>query len=111
MLAQLVSQKVFYRMAEAATFPGAVGAYQGVDLLLDLNDGLFSELKQPRPTIDLYRRELQRGYVKLLTSQFSSAPGPSEFTVALRSGLVDLARKLDDAAKKVRDAQTRAYLK
>ena len=63
LLAQLVDKDVFHRMAEAATFPGAVGTYQGADLLLDLNDGLFSELKQPRPTIDLYRRDLQRGYV------------------------------------------------
>ena len=67
--------------------------------------------RQPRPTIDLYRRDLQRAYVNLLMSQFASTDGPSEFRVALRSGLGDLARKLDDAAKKVRDPQTRAYLK
>ena len=50
---------VFYRMAQGAS-PGAAGSYQGIDLLVDLNDGLFLELKQPHPTIDLYRRELQR---------------------------------------------------
>jgi hypothetical protein len=111
LLAQLVDKDVFHRMAEAATFPGAAGAYQGSDLLLDLNDGLFSELKQARPTIDLYRRDLQRGYVTLLVSSLSSSEGPSEFRVALRAGLGDLASKLDQAAKKVRDPQTRAHLR
>jgi hypothetical protein len=111
LLAQLIDKDVFYRMAEAATFPGAVGTYQGADMLLDLNDGLFSELKHARPTIDLYRRDLQRGYVTLLLSSLSSSEGPSEFRVALRSGLDDLGSKLDQAAKKVRDPKTRAHLK
>ena len=109
--AQLVNQEVFQRMAEAATFPGAVGTYQGADLLLDLNDGLFSELKQARPVVDLYRRDLQRSYVNLLMAKFSSTDGPSEFLVALRSGLGDLAGKLDRAMKKVNNPQTQAYLK
>jgi len=111
LLAQLVNEDVFHRMAEAATFPGAVGAYQGVDLLLDLNDGLFSELKQARPTIDLYRRDLQRGYVTLLVSSLSSSEVPSEFKAALRSALGDLRSKLDEAPKRVRDRQTRGHLK
>ena len=111
LLAQLVNSDVFQRMAEAATFPGAVGTYQGVDLLLDLNEGLFSELKQARPVIDLYRRNLQRDYLKLLLSSYSSSDGPSEFKMALRSGLDDLVGKLDKAAKKVRDPQTRTHLK
>jgi hypothetical protein len=111
LLAELIDKDVFHRMAEAATFPGAVSTYQGADMLLDLNDGLFSELKQARPTIDLYRRDLQRGYVALLVSSLSSSGGPSEFRVALRSGLSDLANKLDQATKKVRDPQTRAHLR
>jgi hypothetical protein len=111
LLAMLVDPDVFQRMAVAATFPGAAGKYQGSDLLYDLNDGLFIELDQPRPVIDLYRRDLQRAYVKLLVSSLSSADGPSEFRVALRNGLGDLATKLDQADKKVRDPQTRAHLR
>jgi Met-zincin/Domain of unknown function (DUF5117) len=111
LLAQLVDPDVFQRMAEGATFPGAVETYQGVELLLDLNEGLFRELKQAHPVIDLYRRDLQRSYVTLLMSRFSSSSGPSEFRVALRAGLTDLAIKLDQAAKKVRDPQTRGHLK
>jgi hypothetical protein len=87
---------------------GARGSYQGADLLRDLNQGLFSELKQPEPVIDLYRRELQRRYVGLLVSRFSSSEG--EFRVALRVGSVDLAGRLKAAAEKVREPRTRAHL-
>jgi hypothetical protein len=111
LLAQLVNQEVFHRMAEGAVVPGAVGNYQGVDVLLDLNEGLFRELKQANPVVDLYRRDLQRSYVNLLMSRFSSTEGPSEFRVALRAGLTDLAGKLDQGIKKVRDPQTRGHLK
>jgi len=110
LLAQLVNEDVFHRMAEAATFPGAVGTYQGVNLLYDLNDGLFIELMQARPTIDLYRRDLQRAYVKLLVSNLSSTEGPNEYSAALRSGLGDLRSKLGRTMNKVRDPETRTHL-
>ena len=111
LLTQLLDADVFHRMAQSASSRGAAGSYQGIDLLVDLNDGLFSELKQPRPAIDLYRRDLQRRYVKHLMSGFSSEEGPSEFKAALRVGITDLAIKLDQGMKKVRDPQTRAHLK
>jgi len=110
LLGQLVDPDVFYRMAQGSS-PGAAGSYEGIDLLVDLNDGLFLEIKQPHPTIDLYRRELQRRYVKRLLSSFSSEEGPSEFKAVLRVGIADLANKLDQVMKNARDAQTRAHLK
>jgi hypothetical protein len=131
-----------------------------MDLLGDLNDGLFHELDAKKPLIDLYRRELQRNYVTLLlvatgatndpqgpsTSidlkrllddgsihgsgrNLSSLRGatspladvakeyrrergrPSEFRSSLRSGVADLYAKLDDAIKRVKDAETLAHLR
>jgi len=110
LLKRLVDPDVFHRMAQGAAFPGATGSYQDADLLVDLNDGLFVEIKQPHPTIDLYRRDLQRTYVNLLLSAFSNA-GPSEFKAALRTGINDLFKKLEQAGKNVRDPPTRAHLK
>jgi hypothetical protein len=110
LLRQLVDPEVFYRMAQGAAFHGAAGSYQGIDLLMDLNDGLFLELKQRHPTIDLYRRELQRRYVRRLRSGLFSEDAPSEFKAALRGGIDDLARRLDQGIKKARDPQTRAHL-
>jgi Met-zincin/Domain of unknown function (DUF5117) len=109
LLKVLIDPDVFHRMAQAATSPGTTPPYQGADLLVDLNDGLFVEIRQPRPIIDLYRRDLQRTYVSVLLSSFSDA-GPSEFKAALRTGIGDLAGKLGQAAKKVRDPDTRAHL-
>ena len=111
LLGKLVNESVFKRMAEAANLQGAAGAYQGADLISDLNEGLFRELKRTRPVIDLYRRDLQRSYVNLLISSYSASEGPSEFRVALRAGLENLGNRLDVVAKKVNDPQTRGHLR
>ena len=67
------------------------GSYQGIDLVKDLNDGLFVELKQPAPVVDLYRRDLQRIYVSLLLSQLGSDDS-GETQGAIRPGISDLVR-------------------
>jgi hypothetical protein len=43
----------------------------GADLLRDLNRGLFSELDRANPVVGLYRRDLQRTYVRLLVGRVS----------------------------------------
>ena len=65
-LSQLLRPSVFNRMAEAKALAPTKPGYTGVDMLKDLNEGLFVELKEGRPTIDFYRRTLQRNYVTLL---------------------------------------------
>src|SRR5215475_11291010 len=69
LLKQLIDPDVMHRMAQAARYPGIGGTYCGIDMIKDLNSGLFAELKQARPVIGLYRRDLQRKYVNLLLSQ------------------------------------------
>ena len=66
LLRKIIDVGVFERMAEARELdPGAKG-YTGIDMLYDLNDGLFRELEAPAPVVELYRRNLQRNYVLLL---------------------------------------------
>ncbi|HTS53927.1 MAG TPA: zinc-dependent metalloprotease [Burkholderiales bacterium] len=65
-LSQLLKPSVFNRMAEAKALAPDKPSYTGIDMLKDLNEGLFAELHDGRPTIDLYRRTLQRNYVMLL---------------------------------------------
>jgi hypothetical protein len=43
----------------------------GADLLRDLNRGLFSELDRANPVVGLYRRDVQRTYVRLLVGRVS----------------------------------------
>ena len=66
LLRKLIDGGVFERMAEARELDPAPKGYTGIDMLYDLNDGLFRELAAPAPVIDLYRRNLQRTYVLLL---------------------------------------------
>ena len=66
LLRRLIDVGVFQRMAEAQALDPATEGYSGLDMLYDLNDGLFQELKAPKPHVDLFRRDLQRNYVVLL---------------------------------------------
>jgi hypothetical protein len=66
LLRRLIDPGVFERMAEARELDPATKGYTGIDMLYDLNDGLFRELAAPAPVIELYRRNLQRNYVLLL---------------------------------------------
>jgi hypothetical protein len=83
-----------------------------IDMLKDLHSGLFAELRQPRPTIDLYRRDLQRKYVGILLTQLGSDDaGAGEMQAAIRAGISDLSAKLDKASKNAREPQTQWHLK
>jgi hypothetical protein len=66
LLRQLLSDSVFQSMAEAQSLDPAGKHYTGVEMLRDLNNGLFKELDLAKPVTELYRRELQRNYVTLL---------------------------------------------
>ena len=67
-LSRLLDAAVFQRMAEASELLPFAQRYAGSDLIADLNRGLFSELDSGDPSIVLYRRDLQRTYVRLLVS-------------------------------------------
>jgi hypothetical protein len=69
LLAQLIDPAVFQRMAAGQVALARSEKYVGADLIRDLNRGLFKELETSRPVIGLYRRELQRVYVTLLTGR------------------------------------------
>lgn len=66
LLQQLLDPGVFVRMVEASSADKKTKAYMGLDLLEDLNRGIFSELAAATPKIDPYRRQLQRNYITVL---------------------------------------------
>jgi hypothetical protein len=74
LLSQLVDPGVFQRLAEAPLLRRHQQGYAGVDLLTDLNDGLFAELGSRDVDIGIYRRDLQRSYVTLLVALAQEAP-------------------------------------
>jgi hypothetical protein len=91
-LSQLLRPSVFNRMAEAkALSPGKPG-YTGIDMLKDLNEGLFVELKDGRPAIDFYRRTLQRNYVTLLLVGSGAIEDPTSASSNLDEAQGDMGR-------------------
>ena len=72
LLRRLIDPGVFERLVEAEQ-PG--NAYLPLDLLSDLNRGLFSELAAGTPAVGAYRRELQRNYVEALLEPKQPAVG------------------------------------
>jgi hypothetical protein len=71
LLLRLIDPSVFQRMAEGQTALAQTEKYVGADLVRDLNRGLFSELDQANPVVGLYRRDLQRTYVRILVGRVS----------------------------------------
>lgn len=123
LLSQLLNPSVFTRMAEAKAQSKGTDSYGGVDLLKDLNEGLFSELAQPKPTVDFYRRTLQRNYVTLMlvaagavedpqgsggSIDIEAAPsGPSRRHSAVHRDLAELNSPLVEAARQFKKAKGR----
>jgi hypothetical protein len=97
LLRRLIDRDVFQRMAEASS-QGA-GVYTGVDLLADLNAGLFSELDAAAPKIDLYRRELQRNYITILLTSTGTLQDSSDESANFAADTAYLDSGSERAAK------------
>jgi hypothetical protein len=74
LLARLMDPAVFQRMSEASSV--GRGRYTGLELLYDLNDGLFSELVEKAPAVSPFRRQLQRNYVTVLLTATGTIRDP-----------------------------------
>ena len=83
LLRQLIDPAVFQRMSIAQAMEPQSSGYTGIDLLSDLNDGLFRELEAPVPMIELYRRDLQRNYVTQLLVAAGVANDPQSSSRAI----------------------------
>ena len=68
-------------------------------LLADLTQGIWTELDAEKPLIDLYRRNLQRGYVELLAAQVNARTPSSDLPSLARVELQSLRGKIE--AKKL----------
>ena len=89
LLRKLIDVGVFERMAEARELDPAAKGYTGIDMLYDLNDGLFRELAEPAPVIEMYRRNLQRNYVLLLLVAAGAENDPQAPSKAIDSRSLD----------------------
>ena len=125
LLRSLLSAGRLSRLADAELL-APDSAYTSVELVTDVQDGLFSELKADAPKIDPLRRQLQRAYLDLLKAEFqppappnaTTLPGlggapvraPSELRAAGRRALAQLQVQLERANGKTKDPLTAAHL-
>jgi hypothetical protein len=79
-LASLVSATRLNRMQTSTERFGAEKAYSALEMLTDLQNGIFSELKTKKAT-DHYRRSLQKSYVEKLNNILNPA-GANAITLA-----------------------------
>ena len=70
-LNNLLSSARFARLVEQSQLDGAA-AYQPAEFLADVRSGVWTELNAPTPTIDAYRRNLQRAYLDIANSKLNA---------------------------------------
>lgn len=89
LLRKLLDSGVFERMAEARELDLGTKGYTGIDMLYELNDGLFREFEAPAPVINMFRRNLQRNYTLLLMVAAGVESDPQSASKAIDSRNVD----------------------
>ncbi len=138
LLRSLLSGRRF-RQLQDAELVDRQKVYTAIAFLNDVQDGIWSELQQPEPTVEALRRALQRAYLEHLKSELNpkessdSAASPfprrggddsvataakdSDFRAVARDGLRRLATKIEmllklgkDGNSRVTDPMTRAHL-
>ena len=85
-LARLLDESRLKRMSELATRQPQA-AYRPDQLMNDLHEGIFSELEKAPPTIDLYRRNLQRAFVDRLAAEVRNPAADSDLPALARGEL------------------------
>jgi Met-zincin/Domain of unknown function (DUF5117)/Domain of unknown function (DUF5118) len=130
LLSSLLSASRLARLFDAEVLTGDK-AYTPVELVDDLQAGIFSELKAAGPKIDPIRRQLQRSYIDILKNEFNpptvDAGGPllpgrrsggfgepparnSELRGVARVALTRLEKEIATAKEKAKDTATVAHL-
>ena len=97
LLQRLIDPEVFQRMAHASS--RGHGRYTGIELLSDLNEGLFSELSAKAPSISRYRRQVQRSYVTMLLVATGTIEDPSYRSAYQDAGATGRSRAIMQAAR------------
>jgi len=111
LLRSLVNEGRVKRMAEHAAMAGDE-AYPVHEMLADVHKGIWSECDQAPVQIDLYRRNLQRAHVAVLTAEVDKTDASSDLPALTRGELERIAATLEQARKKASaDEMTSRHLK
>jgi hypothetical protein len=110
-LNSLLSNLRFSRLVEQEAIDG-IAAYRPADFLVDVRRGIWREIEGPGTVrIDPYRRNLQRGYLDLLSAKLNGrTPVSDDYRALIRAELRDLNTELGVASPRAMDRETRAHL-
>lgn len=110
LLISLLADARIGRMQECQAM-GAAPAYTVEQMVHDLQQGIWSELSRPKPSIDLYRRNLQRAYLEIVKSRITGDTATqTDLRPIARGALRELARTLDKGAARAADRTTALHL-
>jgi hypothetical protein len=127
-LNSLLSVNRLNRMVEYEALAGPRGgSYTVAAFLGDLRGGVWGELTQSNPRVDVYRRNLQRAYIQAAERTINPPPLPqnaspqavaaaaaargSDARALLRGELVELQRAVQAATGRTTDSMTRLHLR
>lgn len=86
-------------------------AYTVSQLVADVSNAVWKEVDSPLPKVDVYRRSLQRAYLKSIDGKVNGNNSTQTDLKSLeRDDLSRLARRIDHALPKVEDHLTYAHL-
>jgi hypothetical protein len=87
-LTALIDEDRIKRMGEIAERES--GAYTAAEMMSDITAGVWSEFESGSPSVDLYRRNLQRAHVELLAERIESKYNASDLPALARGELAAL---------------------
>ncbi|MFM2138394.1 MAG: hypothetical protein RJA57_701 [Bacteroidota bacterium] len=123
MLNRLLSTRTLNKLLEAEAVQGPK-AYQVTELLSDLKKGIWTELPARKP-VDIYRRNLQKSYVQVLSNLVTPASASNTIVIGsggsnnldksdirslVRAHLQSLRGEINAAAAVIPDPMTRYHL-
>lgn len=109
-LDSLMSSPRFARLVEQEALDGSA-AYRPSEFLSDVRHGVFSEIYTPSVKIDAYRRNLQRGYLELISGRLNGAARVSDDQRPMfRGELKTLSSEAAAALPRAADRDTRLHL-
>jgi hypothetical protein len=87
------------------------GAYTLSQLVTDLSNAMWTEVESPMPRIDVYRRSLQRDYLKTMDTKINGDTATdSDLRELEKDNLKHLAKKIDKALPRTTDKLTYLHL-
>jgi hypothetical protein len=111
MMAQLLSNQRITRMAELeAEYGDEMELYSVAIMLRDVRMGVWTELNSSRPSIDLYRRNLQRVWVETLHNRLHSENISGETRALMRGNLRLIKSQMERRVGNTANAETRMHL-